>query len=71
MKRLFMHNPKVCKPVRKGCDPGLRFLQTSQEVQPVRGRLDEEFSRPLEGLYAMATVLLTRPAISGCLEALV
>jgi hypothetical protein len=37
-------------------------------MQPVRGRLDEEFSRPLEVLHTVAAVLLTRPAISGCLN---
>jgi hypothetical protein len=30
--------------------------------------LDEEFSRPLEGLHTMTTVLLPSPAISGRLD---
>jgi len=37
-------------------------------VQPVRGRLEEEFSRPPVGLCTMAIMLLTIPAISGRLH---
>src|ERR1022692_5066358 len=54
---------KVGKPVCKWYGLGLGFFQTSQEVQPCRGRLDQEFPRPLEGLHTMAMVLLTSPAI--------
>src|ERR1022692_236612 len=56
---------KVGKPVCKWYGLGLGFFQTSQEVQPCRGRLDQEFPRPLEeGLHTMAMVLLTSPAIA-------
>src|ERR1039458_8991774 len=47
---------------------GLGFFQTSQEVQPCRGRLDKEFPRPLEGLHTMAMVPLTSPAIRRRLD---
>src|ERR1022692_1707570 len=47
---------------------GWGSFQTSQEVQPCRGRLDKEFPRPLEGLHTMAMVLLTSPAIRRRLD---
>src|ERR1039458_8541100 len=59
---------KVGKPVCKWYGLGLGFFQTSQEVQPCRGRLDKEFPRPLEGLHTMAMVLLTSPAIRRRLD---
>src|ERR1019366_7775665 len=59
---------KVGKPVCKWYGLGLGFFQTSQEVQPGRGRLDKEFPRPLEGLHTMAIVLLTSPAIRRRLD---
>src|ERR1039458_1926288 len=59
---------KVGKPVCKWYGLGLGFFQTSQEVQPCRGRLDQEFPRPLEGLHTMALVLLTRQAVPRGLE---
>ena len=37
-------------------------------MQPIRGRLDEEFSRPLEGLHTVAIMLLTGPSVSGRLN---
>jgi hypothetical protein len=33
-------------------------------VKPVRGRLDEEFSRPLEDFHTSAAMLPTSPTIS-------
>src|ERR1039458_2901928 len=59
---------KVGKPVCKWYGLGLGFFQTSQEVQPCRGRLDQEFPRPLEGLHTMAMVPLTSPAIRRRLD---
>jgi len=59
---------EIGKPIRKRIDVGLWFFQTSQEAQPACGRLDEEFSRPLEGLHTMTTVLLPSPAIRGYLD---
>src|ERR1022692_2494737 len=60
---------KVGKPVCKWYGLGLGFFQTSQEVQPCRGRLDKEFPRPLEeGLHTMAMVPLTSPAIRRRLD---
>src|ERR1035437_1444858 len=59
---------KVGKPVCKWYGLGLGFFQTSQELQPGRGRLDKEFPRPLTGLPTMAITLLPSPAIRRRLD---
>src|ERR1017187_6304144 len=59
---------KVGKPVCKWYGLGLGFFQTSQEVQPCRGRLDKEFPRPLEGWPRWAMFLLPSPPIRRRLD---
>jgi hypothetical protein len=59
---------KIGEPVGERYDLGFGHFQTSQEVKPVLGRLNEEFSRPPQAVHTLTLVLLTSPAIGGRLD---
>lgn len=56
---------KIGNPVSKRHDVSFWRFQMSQEAKPVRGRLNEEFSRPPRAVHTLTLLLLASPAIGG------
>jgi hypothetical protein len=56
---------KIGNPVSKRRDLGFWQFQMSQEVKPVRGRLNEEFSRPPRAVHTLPLLLFASPAVGS------